>query len=127
MYLEIIDRALQTCVEQGMVQIEKPAIFGEEPAPIRDNEDVSMVYRRVGLTVYGPYDAYKRLFREFQKAAGFIQVRLLSLDARSTAASGALRGQLQFVGLKLLKEGEDAPGGEKREKKRPAVRRKRAR
>ncbi len=124
MYLEIVDRALATCVDQGMVQIEKPTIFGEEAAPIRDNEDVSMLYRRVGVTAYGPYEAYKRVFREFQKAPGFVQVRLMSLDSKSTAIPGALRGQLQFVGLRLLKEGEDASPGEK---KKPASRRKKPR
>src|SRR5262245_56877860 len=66
MYLEIVDRALGTCVDQGMLQIEKPTIFPEEDAPIRDNDDVSMIYRRVGLTGHGPYEGHTPRSRQVQ-------------------------------------------------------------
>jgi hypothetical protein len=106
-YLDILGRALKACVELGMSAVDKPVINTEEGDAVAENEDVSVVYRRVGLTAYGPYEAFKRVLAEFQKP-GFIQVRVSSLDGKGTPGPNVLRGQLEFVGVFLEKEGEAA-------------------
>jgi len=117
-YLEILGRALNVCVESGMVQIDRPVIYPEEALPVRKNEDAEMVYRRVGLTAHGPYWSFKRLLGEFQRlpplsppeggwCPGFVQVRLLSLDAKGAGGTAALRGQLEFVGVALERTGAE--------------------
>jgi hypothetical protein len=110
-YLEILGRALRVCLDKGMVQLERPVILQEEPLPLQKNDDVSVVYRRVGLTVHGPYQSYCGVFREFQSPGSLIQVRLLNLDPKGAGSTSALRGQLEFVGIDLLKAGEgEEPG-----------------
>lgn len=109
-YLEILGRALRTCVEAGMVQIDKPVINQEEYLYVREDEEVLTVYRRIGLMAYGPYDAFKRVLREFQNP-GFVQVRLLNLDSKGSGGANTLRGQFEFVGVLL--EGEKVGEQEK--------------
>jgi len=108
-YLGILERALKTCIDSGMTQIGKPAIFQEEGSGIAENEGFLVVYRRVGLTVYGPYQAFKRVLRAYQDPP-FTQVRLTNQDTKGPADSGLLRGTLEFVGIHLEKE--VAEGGE---------------
>ncbi len=113
-YLEILGRALKDAVEVGMVQIEKPSLAGEEGLWVRENgEAATVVYRRVGLTLHGPYGAFKKLLREYQKPGNFVQVRVLSLDARGFGGAGIIRGQLEFVGVLLVSEGDAAEKAEK--------------
>jgi hypothetical protein len=98
-YLEILGRALKACVDLGMVQIDRPAIYlPDAEGPIPGADPAKAVYRRVGLTVHGPYEAFRRILGEFQNP-GFIQVRLVSLDGKSTVGPGLVRGQLDFVGF----------------------------
>ncbi len=114
-YLEILARAMKTCVESGLTQIDKPTVNDEELGPILENsEEVGAVYRRVGLTVQGPYDAFKKVLREFQNPP-FMQARLISLDTRG--AAGSLRGQMEFVGFFVEKPGETVAAAEPDETK----------
>jgi hypothetical protein len=105
-YLEILGRALKACVELGMVAVDKPTIIlPEEPVEVVGSESTLMVYRKVGLVASGPYDAFKRVLREFQNP-GFVQVRIINLDAKGAMGPNALKGQLEFVGIFV--EGETA-------------------
>ena len=125
-YLEILGRAMKDCVELGMVQIDKPTLAGEEGAWVRENgESVTVVYRRVSLTVHGPYEAFRRVLREYQKPGTFIQVRLTNLDAKGFGGSTVLRGQLEFVGVLFLAEGEAGEKKEKPPERKPSSSRKR--
>ena len=105
-YLEILGRVLRVCVDLGMTQIDKPTVYPEEALPVRDNDGVSTVYRRVGLTVYGPFDGFKRILREYQNPGGFIQVRLVGLDSKVSTGALSLKGQLEFVAVFFEKEAE---------------------
>ena len=117
-YLEILGRALRSCVDGGMVVIERPVLAEEETSPVTGNDDLLVVYRRVGLTVTGPYEAFENVLREFQKPGSPVQVRLLSLDGKGAGGAG-LRGQMDFVGVIFEKQGEPETKADSKEEKAP--------
>src|SRR5262249_30140043 len=104
----ILERALKACVDQGMASIEKPVISVEEYLPVAGDETANIVYRKVGMALTGPYEAFQGVLGEFQKPDWPLQVRLLSLGTKGSAAYANLRGQMEFVGL-FLETGEEEP------------------
>ncbi len=124
-YLQLLGRALHSCVDSGMVAIDKIQIFPQEDWAIRGNEMSALVYDRVSLTVQGPFTAYRDVLQDFQGPGKTAQVRLVSLDSKGAGGVNALRGQIEFVGLQMLtaSQGEtdkppDAPEKKPKRKRR---------
>ncbi len=108
-YLQLLGRALHSCVDRGIVAIDKIQIFPEEEGPIRGNEMSALLYHRVALSVQGPFSAFRDVIQDFQGPGKAAQVRLVSLDAKGASGVSALRGQMEFVGMEMLTVSQSEP------------------
>jgi hypothetical protein len=108
-YLGIIRRALHALIDSGVVEIGKPRLIQEETLPVlKDNENSLCLYRGVSFQVAGPYESFLRLLKSLQSPQNFLQVRIVGMGAKGGGDERLVKGELEFVGVRVAERSEVA-------------------